>query len=828
MRPPYGAADDRGMSRLIDPRICPDCRAALDPAGTCTGCALRLTGPLAAELWRTMQVADTLVERLRVEGTTPVTVGATPVAPPLPLQSPRRAARGLSAGSVPAVLFGIGALCLLVAAVVFVAVAWSSLGLGARTSILLAVTGTFGVLASRLTLRGLRGAAETFWLVVGALVVIDLVAGYAAGLLGFDALDGRHAVAVLGASLLALGLGVGAWALRTELPQLVAPTLFSTLGSVSLVASEGWAAPHPAVGTTAAILALVALAVLARRAGLRTTAYAVSGLAVVSWVVLVGSGLDRAGEASVSDWWTGPACWPLVAAVLLAGAAAHAGRLPEELRTGAATAAELALVLLVVAPGGSADRDLVLLSCLAVGFAGACLVAPRTWALPAVGYAGVGALVAAGFLLLRPAQALVGLPTTGPSDSANLDLHLSPPASALSPWTAIVLGAVVVVVALALVRWIGDPALRHSAVRVWVLAAPTVGALGVVTAFLETGPTVGNAVLAWTAVLALLAILAATARPAPAPAALAITGYLGVVGLRLAVPSHLLAALLATALATGLAVAYRRTGADAVTRATTGVAALVAAGFAVTHFPYLVGGAGDAAGLSLAALAAAAGLSAAVVARGEDRPVLEVTALVLGLGAVAFPVDDAVTTLVLTVVGSAVALVSVLHRDRDQVAWLGTAILGFAALLRVLGELSLPELATAPAAALLLVAGVHRMLTDQKASSLRVLGSGLTLALLPTLLLSIEDPVSLRGALAGVAAVLVLAGGIARRWAAPFLAGAGALAVLAVRHLGPVAEALPRWISLGALGVGLLVVAVTWEARRRQLEVAERYLVALR
>jgi hypothetical protein len=76
--------------------------------------------------------------------------------------------------------------------------------------------------------------------------------------------------------------------------------------------------------------------------------------------------------------------------------------------------------------------------------------------------------------------------------------------------------------------------------------------------------------------------------------------------------------------------------------------------------------------------------------------------------------------------------------------------------------------------------------------------------------------------------VLLLAVGIGRRWTAPFLAGAGVLAVLAARHLGPVAEAVPRWISLGLLGAVLLAVAVTWESRRRDLAAAERYLGSLR
>ena len=52
--------------------------------------------------------------------------------------------------------------------------------------------------------------------------------------------------------------------------------------------------------------------------------------------------------------------------------------------------------------------------------------------------------------------------------------------------------------------------------------------------------------------------------------------------------------------------------------------------------------------------------------------------------------------------------------------------------------------------------------------------------------------------------------------------------MLALRHLQPVAEAVPRWISLGGVGLVLLVVGVTWEARRRNLDTAQAYLTALR
>ena len=59
-------------------------------------------------------------------------------------------------------------------------------------------------------------------------------------------------------------------------------------------------------------------------------------------------------------------------------------------------------------------------------------------------------------------------------------------------------------------------------------------------------------------------------------------------------------------------------------------------------------------------------------------------------------------------------------------------------------------------------------------------------------------------------------------------AGAVTTGLLAVRHLEPYADAVPRWISLGGVGLALLLVGITWESRRRNLETAGRYLTALR
>src|SRR3954468_20504203 len=107
------------MSRLADPSTCPDCRASLDAAATCTGCGLRLSGAPGEKLWQTMLVADRMVEEIRAAGTvrpaSPAT-GLTRDLPPAPPVAPGPVRRGIPAFSVPVVLLSLGALCLLVAA----------------------------------------------------------------------------------------------------------------------------------------------------------------------------------------------------------------------------------------------------------------------------------------------------------------------------------------------------------------------------------------------------------------------------------------------------------------------------------------------------------------------------------------------------------------------------------------------------------------------------------------------------------------------------------------------------------------------------------------
>jgi hypothetical protein len=233
--------------------------------------------------------------------------------------------------------------------------------------------------------------------------------------------------------------------------------------------------------------------------------------------------------------------------------------------------------------------------------------------------------------------------------------------------------------------------------------------------------------------------------------------------------------------------------------------------------------------LAVAGYAALLGLVAAVATvHSASRIAVEGTALLVGITAVTIAPDAETAAMVLTVLGSAIAAVAVTNRDRSQVSWVGAAVLLVATAIRFDLDVTAPELYTLPAALLLVAAGLWRLQTDGEVSSLSALGSGLTLALLPSLLLALEEPVTLRGALIAAGGVAVLALGVQRRLSAPLVLGALTTGLLAVRHLEPYADALPRWISLGAVGVALLAVGITWEARLSNLHTAKRYLTGLR
>ncbi len=830
------------MSRLVDTTICPDCRGALDPGATCTICGLQVTGPVALELWHTMVNADRLVEQLRsapmavplAAPETESTGGPVPLPNyPVPAATTRRPAppRRLPAASVQVVLLSLGGLCLLVAAVVFAAVAWNLLGLTGRTLVLLGVTGVLAAVAVVLTRKALRGAAETFWLIVAGMLTVDLLAAQSAGLVGLDSLSWRGVGALVGVALLALGTGVGIWAGRQPVARLYGAESVAVLGAVVLCWSDAWLAENPAIATTASIPLLVALFLLLRR-WVPLAAYGLGGLAGISWLVLLGLGWDRALEsAQLGAWWSDVRGWPLVVAAVLAAAVVHVPGVPARARPVAAGLALFPLVLLARAPftEGTPSRDRLVDCAVLVALALVAALAPRAWARGAAALTVLGTLALGLALTVAPWQVLQYLDTDGRADATVL---LSAPEDNAAAWTFALTALALVAAGWCLLRQV--PPARHDLARRSLAAVgAAVLTLGGLVLVLELEPPLWTGVLA--GILATLVAAGATwwTREHVAAAALGsgTTAYLALVTLYAASANHLLTALTATTLALVLSAACvsRERATAPVSAATAGGLALLLGGWGLVEWGQVMEADLTSRVLALALYAALAAVLASPTTRQlATRISLEGSAATLAILATVVAPDERTAAMVLTIAGTAICVIAVTARDRALLGWSGTAVLGLATVVRVAADVSAPELYTLPAAALLVATGAWQLRRDPGSSSFTMLGSGLTLALLPSLLLALEEPVSLRGALIGVAAVLVLAAGVQQRLAAPFVLGAVTTGVLAVRHLEPIADAVPRWISLGGVGLVLLAVGVTWEARRRNLETAQHYLTALR
>ncbi len=823
------------MSRLVDATICPDCRTTLDASATCPACGLRLTGSLAADLWRLMVDADRVVEQLRalsgpVSAAMTPPVASLPPFPTTPTPAPPRQRR-LPAASVQVVLLSLGALCLLVAAVVFVAVTWSLLGLTGRTLVLLGFTGLLALVAVALTRQDLRGAAETFWIVVAGMLTVDLLGAQSAGLAGLDALDWRGTGALVGGALLATGLGVGVWARRQPVGRLYGAESVAVVGALIVCTSNVWLAENPAVAATVAVPVLAALFALLRRQ-VPVAAYGMGGLALASWLVLLLVGWERTLEtAGLGEWWSDGRGWPLLAAAVLAAVTVYLPTTPAQARPVAAGLGLLALALLAGGPQtvGTETRDIVVASTILVALALVAAFAPRTWALGAAALAALGVVGLGLWLAAGPSNALASLE---PDGSTSADTVLSGSAFGAAPWTA---GIVALAVASSLVLLLRRVPERHraSAGPSVGAVAPAVLALGALVLVLGLQPPLWVGVLAAAVATAIAAGATWWVRDHSVAAAsgTTTTAYLAALTLYTAAANDLLIAVTTSIFAVVLVVVLvlRDLAGRHFSAAASGALAALVGGWALVAWGVELGADADARGLALALYAALVGVIASPATRHEaPRITLEVTAMVLAVTAVVAIPDPHTSAMAMTAVGSAICLVAVANRDRAQLGWLGAVILGLATAVRAALDVQAPELYTLPAATLLIAAGAWRLRTDREASSFDVLGSGLTLALLPSLVLALDEPVSLRGALIGAAGVLALAVGVHQRLAAPFVLGAATTGLLAVRHLEPYADAVPRWITLGGVGLALLVVGVTWEARRRNLETAGRYLAALR
>ncbi|MDQ1667885.1 MAG: hypothetical protein QOH75_3916 [Actinomycetota bacterium] len=226
----------------------------------CPTCAVDLTSGTAARVWDLSLRAAALlteraqlVERLRQErggGAAPVQADAPSAgwsvpgmaAAPQAAGSPAAGPSPVPAAATPGpewtrrrtqnLLLSLGVGLLAVAAVIFLVVSWSLLGIGGRASVMVACTVLAGVAAAMAHRRELGATAEALSLLTVGLALLDAWGAREAGLAGFEQGDGlvywAGALAVVGAAGAATARVVPTRALRVSaavLAQLPVPLL---------------------------------------------------------------------------------------------------------------------------------------------------------------------------------------------------------------------------------------------------------------------------------------------------------------------------------------------------------------------------------------------------------------------------------------------------------------------------------------------------------------------------------------------------------------------------------------------------------------------------
>ncbi|HET9421331.1 MAG TPA: hypothetical protein VFO49_09350 [Nocardioides sp.] len=720
----------------------------------------------------------------------------TPTSPGAPART------GVRASSVPSILLGLGALCLLVAAVIFLSVAWSRLGVGGRTGVLVGLTiasGGCGLLAAH---RGLRVAGEALTVVALGLVALDVLGADAAGWWG------RLGVAEL---VLLVGgvVALASLALAAAPARLIAPQIVAGYAALLTYAGALGVADRDPLVDTAAVALLAAVSWTSRRTG-RDVLAAIAGVAAgVPWVHLTLDALERGlQDPTLHAVWAGPG-EALVVAAALALVPVGLGVREQLLVVGlggiAATLATIAVGLPAVDEGATVATSASLVAL--VGWTAVGLGTPRPWrGLPLVAAGAAAVPVFAVVLALCVQAGLAGL-TVGPVFSEDFDVPLGPVDPVAAPWLLIAgLAALVALVSVAA---------RPSA-RGWSIAAvATVAVSGIATLALFPVPlAVPLAALVGVA----LVLLAADERLAACAVLLVVVVAALPSAVLTGVAATLLLAAAATCLGAGRALEDRLLG---------GALVPPAAAVAVWAFAEVAGVEESLRGYPVL-------LAVGLLALALPRPEVEASAWVAGL--VAAPAaclaaaDPVTATAVhLTVAGGLVVAGSLVHPQRRALGWVGGLLLAAATWVR-LADLGVeaPEAYTLPSALALLVVGLDRLRRDPEAATATALTPGLLLATVPSLLWCLDDPVTWRAAWLGAACVgLVLAGALLR-WHAPLVVGAAVGGVLVVRELAPYAAQTPQWILIGAAGALLTVVGVTWEHRLAQVRQAAAYLERLR
>ena len=756
--------------RFFDAGHCPECGAAVaGPLARCPTCALLLTGPTVSRLAGQLSTADRTMDELRAESWAPPVPAPRPARYSVP--APVARARRSPAISGAAVVLGLGGLCLMVAAIVFISVSWGTLGLTDKAGVLGVVTTLLALCSGAVTRRGLRGSAETLWACTLIDLALDLWAVRRTGLAGSGRLA-PDAYCCLAATVIA-GVAL-ACCLLTRRSKLTRPVVAAQLalcvaGVMAVFGALFTTGLGTGAGLVVATVTFAGFAVAGRRAALPCADTGWLVAAVATWLGLATVGLTANAPSGVARSLLGAAGWQLLAAIGIAALATTVPQvLPREWQRLVAATAGVALAAAVVAEDvgryldGPATAAVVLLVLTVLG-----RVRRRPWRTASTAVLG---LVSVGAACAVALDAMIGVGVSlsitegiwaDPAGHRVVTVEHLPVASML------ILLLALGVVAVARRQEVPDGVDRWAGATVLPVA---------VGLFATAQPSVLVLSCAWLLAAALGLLLSAT------------------------LADHRLLWPAGGALGIGLITALASDTSSAVAFSAGAALVLLTSRRGVTVWRT---------GTELLAIAEG---SVAVAALTHRFPTDAVTAAVAGL-------------LVAATVSGAAAL----SPTRRWWRWLALAALTAALWTEAAQHaIQAPELYSIPLGLLLLGIGVDAGRRDRSLTSWQSTGIGLLVLTVPSLLPALDDPISWRAVGSGLAALGFMLLGAHRKLQAALVVGAVELAVLVVREVSPYAAGMPRWSAIGAIGVLLIVVGVSWESRLQNLRTVQRTLRDMR
>ena len=812
---------------------CPACghRFTWPPTGRCERCAADLAGPVAASifdldraLFRLDHEVATLRSRreaavadLRADAAARSATVATG-SPPPPVDRPRP-----SSIRPQVFLAGAGAVLLLAAAVVFIAVTWPTWPTAAQAAFVALLTAAGAVAARAAAGRGLPVTADAVGVVTIGIPGYALLEAQRDGLLGLGGADQVLWFALVAAVAAAVAGPFTVWAgLRDTVRRLGAllAVASGTAALAALVRLVGTVDPSVLLVGAAPAVAVVLLLharwvlrehdpfrhatrvaplLLAAGAAVGTGLLAFDGASVVAVAAAAVAGLPvlvRLRQARPDDGWT--AVGAVVGTVWVV-----------QLLTFALTDATAELTAV-------AEPRLVTATVVALvaGLAAWRRPPARPWRDPAV----VGTS-----LVLLPAVVW----TLGVWSARSVivaDVLASPfsgwPAATALTRTDLVLG-IAAVAGVALLAARVQPALARG---VLLLGGAAVAGVAVVS-----GAAAGMVAMPVPALLAVVAAVVAAVVWARDEAAWLPVAGTEVVALGLALVDLDLFAAVSTLVALHLlVVAARRRG--EVTAALGVAAGLVAVAATGAAFELTTG----TTALLVTAVAGAVMIwsqFATVCRPWRALPTDLVVALggVAAIGTALAALGAAPSVAVQFAVVAVVAAVHAARPGRGWAVWLSSLAVS-AAVWTLLADagVDVVEAYTLPAAVALAAAGAWRLRTTV-ASSWSTLTPACLMASLPTLaLLVLEGADPARVLLLTTGAVVVALVGHWQRLAAPLALGAVVAAVTALLQLYDWTAHLPRWVTFGTLGALLIWASATYEAQLRRAQQVREHLAALR